>query len=123
MLPVYAGQLQCRALGAAIEALNDDGQAVYDEVGELVIEKPMPSMPIYFWNDKGNVKYHESYFEKFPRVWSHGDWIKIIRDEGIIIYGRSDATLNRGGVRIGTAEVYNARWTARPKCCCLSSWR
>jgi acetoacetyl-CoA synthetase len=108
MLPVYAGQLQCRALGAAIEALNDDGQAVYDEVGELVIEKPMPSMPIYFWNDKGNVKYHESYFEKFPRVWSHGDWIKIIRDEGIIIYGRSDATLNRGGVRIGTAEVYNA---------------
>lgn len=108
MLPVYSGQLQCRTLGAAIEAYNDEGEAVYEEVGELVIEKPMPSMPLYFWNDADNIKYHESYFDKFPKVWSHGDWIKIDRNEGIIIYGRSDATLNRGGVRIGTAEIYNA---------------
>lgn len=108
MLPVYSGQLQCRALGAAIAAYNDEGKAVYDEVGELVIEKPMPSMPLYFWNDKPNSKYRESYFDKFPGVWSHGDWIKIHRQQGITIYGRSDATLNRGGVRIGTAEIYNA---------------
>ncbi|HMR20023.1 MAG TPA: acetoacetate--CoA ligase, partial [Sphingobacterium sp.] len=108
MLPVYAGQLQCRTLGSAIAAFNDGGKPVFDEVGELVIQKPMPSMPLHFWNDEENTKYRESYFEKFPNVWSHGDWIKIIREEGIIIYGRSDATLNRGGVRIGTAEVYNA---------------
>ncbi|ERJ60096.1 acetoacetate--CoA ligase [Sphingobacterium paucimobilis] len=106
-LPVYAGMLQCRALGADIVAFNDQGKAVYDEVGELVIRKPMPSMPLYFWNDTENRKYHESYFDHFPLVWSHGDWIKI-NDEGVIIYGRSDATLNRGGVRIGTAEIYNA---------------
>lgn len=111
MLPVFSGQLQCRALGAAIEAYNDEGQPVYDEVGELVIEKPMPSMPLYFWNDTDDTKYRESYFDKFPQVWSHGDWIKIQRDEGITIYGRSDATLNRGGVRIGTAEIYNAMST------------
>lgn len=108
MLPVYAGQLQCRTLGSAIEAFSDDGKPVYDEVGELVIQKPMPSMPLYFWNDADNSKYKESYFDKFPRVWSHGDWIKISKDEGIVIFGRSDATLNHGGVRIGTAEIYNA---------------
>lgn len=107
MLPIYAGQLQCKTLGSAIEAFNMDGKSVFNEVGELVITKPMPSMPLYFWNDKANVKYRESYFEKFNGVWSHGDWIKIIPNEGIIIYGRSDATLNRGGVRIGTAEIYN----------------
>lgn len=106
-LPVYAGMLQCRTLGSDIVACNDEGLSVYDEVGELVIRKPMPSMPIYFWNDVGNVKYHESYFDKFPNVWSHGDWIRI-NEKGIIIYGRSDATLNRGGVRIGTAEIYSA---------------
>lgn len=106
-LPVYAGMLQCRTLGSDIVAYNDKGIAVYDEVGELVIRKPMPSMPIYFWNDAQNIKYHESYFDNFPAVWSHGDWIKI-NEEGIVIYGRSDATLNRGGVRIGTAEIYNA---------------
>lgn len=108
MLPVYSGQLQCRTLGSAIEAYNDQGKAVYDEVGELVILKPMPSMPVYFWNDTNDEKYRDSYFDKFPHVWSHGDWIKISSTEGITIYGRSDATLNRGGVRIGTAEIYNA---------------
>jgi len=107
MLPIYAGQLQCKTLGAAIEAFNENGDAVIDEVGELVLTKPMPCMPLYFWNDQKNVKYKESYFDKFKGVWAHGDWIKIIPTEGIIIYGRSDATLNRGGVRIGTAEIYN----------------
>lgn len=106
-LPVYAGMLQCRTLGSDIVAYNDEGIAVYDQVGELVIRKPMPSMPIYFWNDEKNIKYHDSYFANFSSVWSHGDWIKI-NEEGIVIYGRSDATLNRGGVRIGTAEIYNA---------------
>lgn len=107
ILPVYAGMLQCRTLGSDIVAYNDEGIAVYDQVGELVIRKPMPSMPIYFWNDEQNIKYHDSYFANFSSVWSHGDWIKI-NEEGIVIYGRSDATLNRGGVRIGTAEIYNA---------------
>ncbi len=108
MLPVYTGQLQCKTLGADIVAYNEEGIGVMDEVGELIIKQPMPSMPIYFWNDVRNEKYRESYFEKFPNVWAHGDWIKITREEGILIYGRSDATLNRGGVRIGTAEIYNA---------------
>ena len=108
MLPVYAGQLQCKTLGSDIVAFNEDGMEVWDEVGELIIKKPMPSMPVYFWNDSDNAKYRDSYFDKFPHVWAHGDWIKVISDEGIIIYGRSDATLNRGGVRIGTAEIYNA---------------
>lgn len=107
ILPVYAGMLQCRTLGSDIVAYNDEGIAVYDQVGELVIRKPMPSMPLYFWNDEQNIKYHDSYFANFSSVWSHGDWIKI-NEEGIVIYGRSDATLNRGGVRIGTAEIYNA---------------
>jgi acetoacetyl-CoA synthetase len=108
MLPVYAGQLQCITLGADIAAYNEQGDEVIDEVGELIIKQPMPSMPVYFWNDSHNEKYKESYFAKFPKVWSHGDWIKISSNEGIIIYGRSDATLNRGGVRIGTAEIYTA---------------
>jgi len=108
LLPVYAGEIQCRTLGAKIHAYNEDGVSVYDEVGELVIEAPMPSMPVYFWKDEGNKKYHESYFDKYPGIWCHGDWIKITaNNQGVIIYGRSDATLNRGGVRIGTAEVYN----------------
>ena len=107
-LPVFSGEIQCAMLGAAIEAWNDEGQPVYKEVGELVIKQPMPSMPLYFWNDNENEKYRSSYFEKYEGVWCHGDWIKITENEGIIIYGRSDATLNRDGVRIGTAEVYNA---------------
>jgi len=108
MLPVYSGQLQCKTLGADIAAFNEEGIEVVDEVGELIIKQPMPSMPVYFWNDARNDKYRESYFDKFPNVWSHGDWIKITSKEGIQIYGRSDATLNRGGVRIGTSEIYNA---------------
>lgn len=107
-LPVYAGEIQCRMLGANIEAWNDEGKPVYDEVGELVIKDIMPSMPLYFWKDVDNQKYRSSYFEKYADVWTHGDWIKITKNLGVIIYGRSDATLNRDGVRIGTAEVYNA---------------
>lgn len=107
-LPVYAGEIQCIALGAAIEALNEKGEPVKNELGELVINRPMPSMPVFFWNDEGDKRYRESYFEKYPGRWHHGDWIRITEHDGIIIYGRSDATLNRGGVRIGTAEIYNA---------------
>jgi acetoacetyl-CoA synthetase len=108
LLPVYAGEIQCRALGCKLEAFNENGQAVADEVGEMVITQPMPSMPIFFWNDPEFKRYHESYFEMFPGVWRHGDWTKITPREGVIIYGRSDATLNRAGVRIGTSEIYRA---------------
>lgn len=107
-LPVYEGEIQCRMLGASIEAWNDEGKPVLNEVGELVITEPMPSMPVYFWNDADNQRYKSSYFEKYEGVWCHGDWIKITENDGIIILGRSDATLNRDGVRIGTAEIYNA---------------
>jgi acetoacetyl-CoA synthetase len=107
-LPVYAGEIQCRALGCKLEAFNDEGVAVINEVGEMVITQPMPSMPIYFWNDKNFSRYQESYFEMFPGIWRHGDWIMITENEGVIIYGRSDATLNRGGIRIGTSEIYRA---------------
>lgn len=106
LLPVYAGKIQCRTLGSAIVAINDDGEEVFDQVGELVIKKPMPSMPLYFWNDSENNSYRNSYFTERPGVWSHGDWISISAS-GIEMFGRSDATLNRGGVRIGTAEIYN----------------
>jgi acetoacetyl-CoA synthetase len=106
--PVYNGEIQCRALGCSLYAWNDDGQSVVNQVGEMVITKPMPSMPIYFWNDPGKERYKESYFEMFPGVWRHGDWTEITDVDGVIIYGRSDATLNRGGVRIGTSEIYRA---------------
>jgi acetoacetyl-CoA synthetase len=106
--PVYAGEIQCRALGCKLEAYNEDGKAVVDEVGEMVITEPMPSMPIYFWNDPDGQRYQESYFEMFPRIWRHGDWTQITPRNGVIIYGRSDATLNRAGVRIGTSEIYRA---------------
>jgi acetoacetyl-CoA synthetase len=106
--PVYAGEIQCRALGCKLEAYDEEGRAVINQVGEMVITAPMPSMPIYFWHDPDFVKYRESYFETYPGVWRHGDWIKITGNGGIVIYGRSDATLNRGGVRIGTSEVYRA---------------
>lgn len=106
MLPVYSGELQCRALGCFLEAFDEEGNPVYNQVGEMVITKPMPSMPIFFWNDKENKRYIESYFEMFPGIWRHGDWIEITPNDGVIIYGRSDATLNRGGVRIGTSEIY-----------------
>jgi acetoacetyl-CoA synthetase len=107
-LPVYSGEIQCRALGCALEAYDENANSIKEEVGEMVITRPMPSMPIYFWNDPDFTRYRESYFEMFEGVWRHGDWIKITSREGIIIYGRSDATLNRGGVRIGTSEVYRA---------------
>lgn len=107
LLPVYAGEIQCLTLGSKIEAFNENGESVKNEVGELVITLPMPSMPIYFWNDVDNEKYRASYFDKYPGVWCHGDWIKFTEHDGIVVYGRSDATLNRGGVRIGTAEIYN----------------
>ena len=106
ILPVYKGEIQCRALGCALESWDDMSNPVSGEVGEMVITKPMPSMPIYFWNDEGYKRYKASYFEMFPGVWRHGDWIILTENGGLIILGRSDATLNRQGVRIGTAEIY-----------------
>src|SRR5215211_1698691 len=108
VLPVYAGELQARCLGAAVEAWSEDGRPLVDEVGELVITEPMPSMPIYFWNDPDGARYRASYFEMFPGVWRHGDWIKITARGTAVIYGRSDSTINRGGVRMGTSEIYSA---------------
>lgn len=106
--PVYSGEIQCRALGCKLEAFDEMGKSVIEEVGEMVITEPMPSMPIYFWNDPQFVRYSESYFQMFPGIWRHGDWICVTERSGVIIYGRSDATLNRGGVRIGTSEIYRA---------------
>lgn len=106
LLPVYRGEIQCRALGADVQSWNESGQSVIDEVGELVITQPMPSMPLYFWNDPDSQRYQESYFEMFPGVWRHGDWIKITSRDSVVIYGRSDSTINRQGVRMGTSEIY-----------------
>ncbi|MDO8704682.1 MAG: acetoacetate--CoA ligase [Sulfuricaulis sp.] len=108
LLPVHAGEIQARALGIDLHAWSDDGRELTDEVGELVLTGPFPSMPLYFWNDVGGRRYHESYFDVFPGAWRHGDFIKINARGGCLIYGRSDSTLNRFGVRIGTAEVYQA---------------
>ncbi|KMS73289.1 acetoacetyl-CoA synthetase, partial [Streptomyces regensis] len=105
-VPVWLGELSCRCLGAAAHAYDDGGRAVVEEVGELVLTKPMPSMPVMFWNDPDGTRLREAYFEDFPGVWRHGDWIKITKRGSAIIYGRSDSTLNRGGVRMGTAEFY-----------------
>jgi acetoacetyl-CoA synthetase len=107
-LPVYMGELQARALGCAVEAWSPDGRPLVGEVGELVITKPMPSMPIYFWGDDSGERYREAYFEMFPGVWRHGDWVEITSRGTAIIYGRSDSTINRGGVRMGTSEIYRA---------------
>lgn len=107
-LPVVEGEMQVRCLGAAVEAWDDAGVARVDEVGELVCTRPMPSMPLYFWNDPGDERYRSSYFEMFPGVWRHGDWIRITPRGGSVIYGRSDATINRHGIRMGTAELYRA---------------
>jgi acetoacetyl-CoA synthetase len=107
-LPVYLGELQGRALGAAIEAWDPDGHPLENEVGELVITEPMPSMPVGFWGDDDGSRYHESYFDTYPGVWRHGDWIMITDRGTAIIYGRSDSTINRGGVRMGTSEIYRA---------------
>jgi acetoacetyl-CoA synthetase len=106
ILPVYEGELQARALGAKVEAFDEDGHAVVDEVGELVLTEPMPSMPVFFWNDPGGERYRDSYFSMYPGVWRHGDWIEITSRGTAIIYGRSDSTINRGGVRMGTSEIY-----------------
>ena len=105
-LPVYRGELQARSLGAAIEAFDESGNSVVDEVGELVITEPMPSMPVYFWGDESGERYRESYFDVYSGVWRHGDWIKITPRGTAVIYGRSDSTINRGGVRMGTSEIY-----------------
>jgi acetoacetyl-CoA synthetase len=106
ILPVRAGELQCRALGAAVAAFGGDGRPLVDEVGELVLTEPMPSMPLKFWGDDDGTRLHSSYFAEFPGVWRHGDWVKITSRASAVVYGRSDATLNRGGVRMGTAELY-----------------
>jgi acetoacetyl-CoA synthetase len=106
LLPIRAGVIPCRCLGAKVEAFDPEGRAVIGEVGELVLTAPMPSMPVKFWNDPGDARYRESYFAEYPGVWRHGDWIKINADGSCVIYGRSDSTLNRGGVRMGTAEFY-----------------
>ena len=108
LLPVRAGELQARALGAKVEAFDENGEPAMNEVGELVITEPMPSMPIFFWNDPGGERYRESYFDVYPGVWRHGDWIKVKNDGSCVIYGRSDSTINRGGVRMGTSEIYSA---------------
>ena len=107
-LPVYEGELQARALGAKVEAFDEDGNPLIGEVGELVITEPMPSMPIYFWGDDDGSRLRESYFAMYPGVWRHGDWIEITDRGTAIIYGRSDSTINRGGIRMGTSEIYRA---------------
>src|SRR5207248_6887181 len=105
-VPVWLGELSCRALGAAVAAFEEAGNAVVEEVGELVITEPMPSMPVFFWNDPDGSRLREAYFEMYPGLWRHGDWIRITGRGSAVIYGRSDSTLNRGGVRMGTAEFY-----------------
>jgi acetoacetyl-CoA synthetase len=109
VLPVYAGEMQCRSLGALVEAFDDAGKPVIDQVGELAVVAPMPSMPLYFWGDEGGRRYFESYFDTWPGVWRHGDWLRLIpRAESVtsLIYGRSDSTINRHGIRMGTSELY-----------------
>ena len=108
ILPVYEGELQARSLGASVEAWDPEGRPLIGEVGELVITKPMPSMPLYLWNDPDGERYRESYFDMYPGIWRHGDWIEITERGTAIITGRSDSTINRGGVRMGTAEIYRA---------------
>ena len=114
MGPVYTGELQCRGLGMAVYAYDDTGQPVVDQQAELVCTAPFPSMPIYFWGDEDGSKYHSAYFDQFPGIWTHGDFIKVTPRGGVIMFGRSDATLNPGGVRIGTAEIYR-RLDAMPE--------
>jgi len=106
VLPVYRGELQCRSLGMAVEVFDEDGEPLIGKKGELVCTKPFPSMPLGFWNDQGGERYHAAYFAKYPNVWCHGDWCELTKRGTMIVYGRSDATLNPGGVRIGTAEIY-----------------
>jgi acetoacetyl-CoA synthetase len=106
VLPVYRGEIQCRSLGLAVEVFDAEGNSVTNQKGELVCTKPFPSMPLGFWNDRGGERYHAAYFDKYPNVWCHGDWCELTERGTMIVYGRSDATLNPGGIRIGTAEIY-----------------
>jgi len=108
ILPVYKGEIQCKGLGMAVDCVNESAESLIEEKGELVCKKAFPSMPIYFWNDPKGEKYHDAYFATFQGIWHHGDYISISKQEGITMHGRSDATLNPGGVRIGTAEIYRA---------------
>src|SRR5699024_11450399 len=103
-----AGEIQARSLGAAIHAFDEAGKPLIDEVGELVLTEPMPSMPIYFWGDEDGSRYHDSYFDMYPGICRHGDWIKIDEKGSCVIYVRSDSTINRQGVRLGTSEIYRA---------------
>lgn len=107
-LPPTPGRLQCRALGCAVQAWDEEGHEVIDQVGELVCTEPLPSMPLGFWNDPGNARYLSSYFDVYPGVWRHGDWLRVLPDGSCVIYGRSDATINRHGLRLGTSEIYAA---------------
>ena len=104
--PVYRGELQCRGLGMAVSVYDEHGNDVVGAAGELVCTKPFPSIPVAFWDDPDGAKYRAAYFDHFPHVWRHGDWAELTEHDGVVIYGRSDATLNPGGVRIGTAEIY-----------------
>jgi acetoacetyl-CoA synthetase len=106
MAPVWRGEIQCKALGMAVEVFDENGQPISGEKGELVCTRSFPSMPVGFWNDPGDAKYRAAYFERYPNVWRHGDWCEVTSHGGMVIYGRSDAVLNPGGVRIGTAEIY-----------------
>jgi acetoacetyl-CoA synthetase len=108
IVPVVRGELSARCLGVDVHAFDELGRSVIDEVGELVVTQPMPSMPVRFWNDPGDARYRDAYFSTYPGVWRHGDWVRITARGSAVIYGRSDATINRGGIRIGTAEVYAA---------------
>jgi acetoacetyl-CoA synthetase len=108
LLPVYEGELQCRALGCAVESWDERGNPLIDEVGELVLARPLPSMPLYLWGDESGERLRESYFDMYPGIWRHGDWIRITPRGGAVIYGRSDSTINRQGVRMGTSEIYRA---------------
>jgi acetoacetyl-CoA synthetase len=107
-LPVYRGELQAPALGAALASFDEDGKPLIGEVGELVITEPMPSMPVFFWNDEDGSRLHDAYFDMYPGIWRHGDWIELTERGTAIIYGRSDSTINRGGIRMGTSEIYRA---------------
>jgi acetoacetyl-CoA synthetase len=115
LLPVYEGEIQCRALGCAVESWDEQGHPLLDELGELVLREPLPSMPLFLWGDEGGdpddrvgERYRESYFDMYPGIWRHGDWIRITPRGGAVIYGRSDSTINRQGVRMGTSEIYRA---------------
>jgi acetoacetyl-CoA synthetase len=107
ILPVYKGELQCLGLGLAVKVFNEEGQSIQESRGELVCTKPFPAMPVGFWNDADKSAYKRAYFNRFPDVWAHGDYAELTQHHGLVIYGRSDAVLNPGGVRIGTAEIYN----------------